>query len=294
MEILIPKSSELKSEFRLPLLAVILCFAVMTQSQTANAQLGSYPPGPPESETTVKAARAEFIPKVFTDEKGEKLKYQLLKPVRTSALADSALPLVVFLHGAGERGADNEAQLKWGAWLFATDAMQENFPAYVIAPQCPADDSWAAYMSEDMEPKLYDEPTRALGLALKLVDHMVENHNVDESRIYVTGMSMGGMGTWEMVMRRPERFAAAAPVCGAGDPSAAVMEKLAEKPIWIWHGGEDQVVKPEFSREMYEALREAGGKPGYTEYPGVNHFSWIPAYRDQQLFEWMFRQKLEK
>ena len=252
-----------------------------------------YPSQPPEPEAIWRASQAEFEKHVYRDTAGDSLNYRFLKPIQTKVLADSALPLVVFLHGAGERGSNNEAQLKWGVWRFALDRMQQNYPAYVVAPQCPTENSWAPFMGKNMDPKLTDRPTEPMQLAISLVEHIIEDYRIDPSRIYVTGMSMGGMGTWEMLMRRPEWFAAGAPICGAGDASKKAIRKVADIPIWIFHGNEDKVVKPEFSRQMYQALRKAGAQPGYTEYPGVNHFSWIPTYRNEQLFEWMFSQQKE-
>ena len=253
-----------------------------------------YPSRPPEPEAIWKANQAEFEKHIYRNSSGDSLNYRLLKPIQTEVLADSALPLVVFLHGAGERGINNEDQLKWGVWRFALDNMQQEYPAFVVAPQCPADNSWAPFMGENMDPRLADQPTQPMQLAIGMVKHIIEKYRIDTTRIYVTGMSMGGMGTWEMLMRRPEWFAAGAPICGAGDASKKTIKKVAEIPIWLFHGSADKIVNPQFSRKMYKALREAGAQPGYTEYPGVNHFSWIPAYRDQQLFKWMFSQQKSK
>src|SRR5207244_7702516 len=113
--------------------------------------------------------------------------------------------------------------------------------------------------------------------------------SIDPKRLYITGLSMGGYGTWDLISRHPELFAAAAPICGGGDEDQA--EKIAKLPIWIFHGAKDQAVPVERSRNMVTALKKAGGEPKYTEYPDVGHDSWVRAYKDPELFAWLFAQK---
>lgn len=209
------------------------------------------------------------------------LNYRLLTP---DAAAGRKFPLVVFLHGSGERGSDNEAQLKWGALQFASDESMKHYPAYVLAPQCPENNQWAAYGG-----KFEDDPTKPMKLLKELIDQLMKDRPIDSSRIYITGLSMGGFGTFDAMARYPDLFAAGIPVCGGGDPSSA--DRMKDIPIWIYTGAEDDVVVPERSLEMLDALMKKGAKPGYTQVPEVGHFSWLAAYSDELLIQWLFRQR---
>jgi predicted peptidase len=162
----------------------------------------------------------------------------------------------------------------------------KNYPAIVIAPQCPAESSWGNYDYEKMS--LKKSPTKTMALLIELIEEKIATMPVDTNRIYLTGLSMGGFGSFDLLARRPELFAAAVPVCGGGDIAQA--EKFAHIPMWIFHGSNDGSVDAELSRQMVEALHQAGAKPGYTQYPEVGHFSWIAAYSDPMLMAWLFRQ----
>ena len=129
-------------------------------------------------------------------------------------------------------------------------------------------------------------------LSLELITSLQKELSIDEDRIYVTGLSMGGFGVWDAIQRHPKRFAAAAPVCGGGDPAYA--KDIAHVPIWAFHGDADGAVKPMRSRDMIAALKEAGGEPKYTEYPGVGHNSWAATYANRDLYSWLFAQKRER
>ena len=126
-------------------------------------------------------------------------------------------------------------------------------------------------------------------LLLEAIPALVKEFSIDDKRIYITGLSMGGFGTWDAIVRKPDLFAAAVPICGGGDVKTA--DSIAKIPIWIFHGGKDPVVKPERSRSMVEALKKAGAEPKYTEYPNEEHASWVPAYKDADMFAWLFAQK---
>ncbi len=215
---------------------------------------------------------------------GDTLLYRLLFPDANQHLK---YPLVVFLHGAGERGHDNEAQLKWGVMNFATDENMMLHPAIVIAPQCPEKMSWSHFSRGD-ELKLQPDPSKPMELVIGLIHSLMKTMPVDTTRIYITGLSMGGLGTYDAIERYPDLFAAAVPVCGGGDVSLA--DKIAHIPIWIFHGADDPAVNPKWDHAMLEALTKAGARPGFTQYPEVGHFSWIEAYRDPMMMEWMFRQ----
>lgn len=234
---------------------------------------------------------SRFNAQQYVDEEGDTLNYRVAIPDFSGS---QSYPLLIFLHGGGERGNDNVAQLKWGVQNFVTDEWMKTYKAIVLAPQVPEDGSgWSNFdgdFRETGEPlTLGDEPAKPLKMAMEVVDQLIENFSVDESRIYITGMSMGGFGTWDALARWPERFAGAIPVCGGGAPSTAA--DFAEVPVWVTHGADDPTVPPVMSRQMVEALQGAGAQPGYTEYPGVGHFSWLQTYSDEYMMDWLFSQE---
>jgi predicted peptidase len=223
----------------------------------------------------------------YENAKGQSLAYRLLKPEKIEP--GKMYPLVLFLHGAGERGADNAAQLKHGARKFAKPANRHKYPCFVVVPQCPADQKWVAV---DFQKPSHTMPKTAsvpLTLALELVEKLVAELPVDKSRLYITGISMGGFGTWDAVQRRPELFAAAVPICGGGDTAEAA--KLTKLPIWAFQGDRDDVVPPCRTPDMVAAIRNAGGTPKMTMYPGVGHDSWTTTYADLAVLAWLFAQK---
>ena len=129
------------------------------------------------------------------------------------------------------------------------------------------------------------------GLARRL-DQLIAKKPIDTRRIYLTGLSMGGYGTWDLIARQPERFAAAIPICGGGDPATA--ERIKHIPLWVFHGDADSAVKVSRSRDMVAALKQAGGEPKYTEYEGVGHDSWTRTYKSPEIYEWLFSQRLSQ
>ncbi len=230
--------------------------------------------------------RDRFEPRVF--HYGEyKLNYRLLKP-RPFDPAQK-YPLVVFLHGAGERGDDNTKQLVHGMNDFASDEIMAKYPALVIAPQCPEGQAWGGINRLARVPTPANELTPALAATLNAVDALRKEFPIDDKRIYITGLSMGGYGTWNALANRPELFAAAAPICGGGEVST--VNKFKYIPIWAFHGDQDATVPPGQSREMIAALKAAGATPKYTEYAGVGHNSWAQTYADPALYEWLFAQR---
>ncbi len=228
----------------------------------------------------------EFEAHVYQSPDGQILPYRLLTPDST----DGKVPLVLLLHGAGERGNDNQAQLKHGAPLFLKKEVQEKFPAYVLVPQCPKDQKWVDWDWSQPFTKQPTEPAAPMKLVLAVLDTLLKEHqDIDQDRIYVTGISMGGFGTWDLATRFPGRFAAIAPICGGGDPEKA--SSLANVPVWTFHGNADPVVTVEQTRRMVDAIQKSGGRPLYTEYANVNHDSWSNAYSEPMLLPWMFAQK---
>ncbi|MFN3190336.1 MAG: prolyl oligopeptidase family serine peptidase [Aureliella sp.] len=231
---------------------------------------------------------AEFFePREFSDEAGEVLKYRLMKPANYDA--NDKYPLVIFLHGAGERGDNNSAQLKHGMPDFCRDEVRQKFPCYVLAPQCPKEKKWADVDWSLDHVELPENISTSMRLLLDLVDQMLENAAIDRNRIYICGLSMGGYGSWDALYRRPDFFAAAIPICGGADPATA--SRIQHIPIWCFHGGEDKVVMPQFSRDMIAALKSAGGTPKYTEYPGVGHDSWTATFANPKIYDWLFSQR---
>ena len=228
-----------------------------------------------------------FSVNTYVNDKGDTLNYRQLYP---DADTLRKYPLVIFLHGSGERGNDNEAQLKWGVMNFATDQNMMLHPAFVIAPQCPEKMSWSNCSRENNSGvmRLQPAPTKPMELVIELIRKLIKTLPVDSSRIYITGLSMGGYGTYDAIERYPHLFAAAVPVCGGGDVSKA--SSIAHLPIWIFHGAEDPAVNPIFSLDMLQALTKAGAHPGFTQYPESGHFSWLGAYSDPLMMEWLFRQ----
>lgn len=181
-------------------------------------------------------------------------------------------PLIVFLHGAGERGNDVAMVAKNG--LAKNVAVHNDLPAIVIAPQCPAQEWW-------------------LPSALnRMLDEVMLKYRVDPDRVYLTGLSMGGFGTWAWSMTNPERFAALVPVCGGGDPDGA--KRLKGLPIWAFHGGQDEVVPLRGSECMVEAVWATGGNARLTIYPDTGHDSWTAAYSEPELYPWLFAQQRQK
>ena len=178
-------------------------------------------------------------------------------------------PLLLFLHGAGERG-DNLDLVKTHG-LPKLIAAGKQFPFIVVSPQCPNGRWW-----------------QPVELAT-LIDEIVENYKVDQDRIYLTGLSMGGFGTWSLAAYQANRFAAIVPICGGGEVYWA--ETLAHIPAWVFHGAKDPAVPPERSKQMVEALKKKGGNPKLTIYPEAGHDSWTQAYNTPELYEWLLQQK---
>jgi predicted peptidase len=202
-------------------------------------------------------------------------------------------PVILFLHGAGERGDDGIIQTEVGVGR-AIRRYIDRFPAIVVMPQCRKDQWWTQDAMQEQ--------------ALKAFEQSVKEFNGDPERFYLTGISMGGYGTWSIASKHPDKFAALAPICGGIRPPAAVAipgaasiadadpyteaaRKISKIPVWIFHGGADPIVPPDESRKMNEALKALGGDVKYTEYENVTHNSWDKAYSEPELMKWMLNQK---
>lgn len=178
-------------------------------------------------------------------------------------------PLLLFLHGAGERGSDLELVKTHGPPKIVES--QPDFPFIVVSPQCPKDEWWEPFA------------------LLALLDDVSRKYKVDPDRVSVTGLSMGGFGTWALAARAPNRFAAIVPICGGGERFQA--RRLRDIPVWVFHGAKDEGVPLDRSEEMVEAVRRAGGDARFTVYPNAAHDSWTETYNNPELYEWLLKQK---
>jgi len=228
----------------------------------------------------------------FYTNDGFVLPYRILYPKNFDP--QQSYPMVLFLHGSGERGSDNEKQLVHGGSLFSNLEYREKFPAIVVFPQCPQEGFWArvsfnqkpdSTVAFDFTPN--DPPTPSMKTTISLMDSLSDLSYIDANRIYVGGLSMGGMGTFEIVGRKPEFFAAAFPICGGGDPELA-KSYAKTVPFWIFHGAKDDIVPPELSERMVKVLKSRGGEVRFTLYPEANHNSWDSAFAEPELLPWLF------
>jgi len=178
-------------------------------------------------------------------------------------------PLMLFLHGAGESG-DNLAKVKLHGPPKLIENKKRDFPCIVVSPQS-SGRGWN------------------VDTLTALLDDLAANYRVDKDRVYLTGLSMGGYGTWSLAAAHPQRFAAIVPICGGGNPADAA--RLKNLPIWVFHGAKDATVPPERSESMVKALKAAGGNVKFTVYPDAGHDCWTAAYNDPELYRWLFAQK---
>ena len=203
-----------------------------------------------------------------------------------------AYPLVLYLHGAGGRGSDGIGHLSPDVAALVSDQVQAVAPSFVLAPQCPEGDEW---VNRHDQPPLSNyvqarvAESDASKMTLEVLSAIRSRYHIDAARIYVTGPSMGGSGTWDLITRHPNVFAAAVPVTGVNDPSRAPV--IADLPIWAFHGAEDHLSSAANTREMVQALRGLGSPVRYTELVGVGHDSWTRAYSTPELYRWLFAQQ---
>lgn len=228
-------------------------------------------------------------------ENGDTLRYRILYPLHFDA--HRKYPVVLFMHGSGERGSDNEKQLLHGGDLFLKPENRQRFPAIVIFPQLPDDSVWAAGMSMHYNGDSVrrfdfsmDAPASTpMRLEVALVRSLMHKGIVDTKRIYVGGLSLGGFGTFDILWRYPHLFAAAFPICGAGNTDM-VPHYDKSVPVWIFHGGKDDVVPPANDRPMYEAMKQQGMDVHYTIFPNDGHDSWDDTFAQPGLLPWLFYQ----
>ena len=246
-------------------------------------KLGESNPSTPKAATSFDATTTDepvepgkMVRRVFKGKSGQNgstLNYWLFVPTNESAKSDAGFPLLLFLHGSGERGTDLNVLKRYGPPQILSKEENVNAWKYLtVMPQCPSGRPWSVEQLNDF------------------LDDLLSAYPIDPDRVYVTGVSMGGRGVWELLKYYPEKFAAAVPICGWGDLSAA--DKMLNVPIWAFHGENDPAVNCERSREMIAAIKKAGGKDAHiTTYPGVGHNSWINAYANPELYEWLLLKK---
>jgi len=230
----------------------------------------------------------DFVARTFTDIQQRTLPYRLLIP--TNYDKGTKYPVILFFHGAGERGIDNSAQLVHGVGNFATPEARAKYAAFVIAPQCPLDKQWVDMPWGAQSGARPDKPSDPMQLALEILDSVTDEFNIDKDRTYVAGLSMGGYATWDCVTRSPNRFAAAIAVCGGGDEST-VTGSVAKVPVWAFGSSDDGTVPPIRTLHMVEAMMKQGGQPRYYLYTGLGHLSWDKAFSEPELLPWLFSQR---
>ena len=222
-----------------------------------------------------------FEKETFEFEK-ETLSYRILKPLNYNS--NKQYPVHLFLHGAGESGNDNVSQLVHGGKLFLKKENREQYNSWVIFPQAQKNDWWGY-----KDPYKFDynvKESKAMSLVVKLMDDFTQRKDVNPNKVFVSGLSMGGMGTFVILNLRPEMFAAATPICGDGDPSL-VSNYSKKVPVWIFHGSDDTVVSPKKSLKMAKAIIENGGSPKITFYENVGHDSWNNAFAEKNFLKWI-------
>lgn len=200
------------------------------------------------------------------------------------------LPLVIFLHGAGERGQDNRAQLTHCIRYFMADSIREKHAFRLLVPQCGKQYRWVETDWRLSEHRMPETPSHPMQALTHLIDSMILIGEVDTSRIYAMGISMGGFGVWDLLQRRPELCAAAVSICGGGDETLA--PQLTHIPVCIFHGANDKLVMPQRSKNMYEQIVGAGGKnASLTLYPGIGHCCWNLPFEKEEIIGWLFQQQ---
>jgi predicted peptidase len=221
---------------------------------------------------------------------GATMPYRLYVPAGYDS--NKAYPLVLSLHGAGQRGKDNLGQLCAYVAGWMSPQVQDKHPCFVLMPQCPDQQQWVdTPWEKGSYPTAQVQISGSMTLAMEILEAVRKQYSIDPSRLYVMGASMGGYGTWDVIVRFPDVFAAAVPVCGAGDPAMA--SKLVNVPIWAFHGDNDLTVPVSGTTDMVRAIQQAGGsRVRVTLYQGVGHAVCVSAWSEEGLVEWVFQQRL--
>lgn len=292
----------------LVILITTMAIPVATQARSSDQPASMHATAFPGNSANTVIADDEGVEKLYgykaleysNDKYSYNLPYRLFVPENYQV--EGKYPLVIFLHGGGRKGSDNVSQIKdmSGPMAFVNPEIQNKYPSFILAPQCPKSENWrgTSCSGERLPRSLEDIKSSSTYLMLmELLENLKDDYDIDSDRIYLTGQSMGGIGTWFIALSNPDKFAAIAPICGWSLPSEAYV--LVDVPVWAFHGAEDKTIPPEGSRSMVTALKEAGSTMvKYTEYPDVEHESWTKAYTEDtdhngeaDLIEWMFSHK---
>ena len=249
----------------------------------------------PCTESFLAQTSAGYVASTAAGFSGQELKlpFRLFKPEiqpnSTQVTKNNDKQLLVFLHGSGERGSDNEAQLKHGRIFFERLAQENN--TLVLVPQCPEKLSWHnGYSKTSKRGRTYCypkkiKPNRVLDLLERLVDSVAQAENIAPSNLLIGGLSMGGMGTLELLRRRSQYYKRAFVICGGAHRKVA--RQIGDTPIWFFHGQEDEIVQPKYAQRLFRKLKRNGRETIFTLYPGVNHNSWDLAFKEQELIPWL-------
>jgi predicted esterase len=238
--------------------------------------------------TVVSAEEDYFEARTFTTQSGFTMPYRFAKPINHTL--STSYPLVIFLHGAGDIGTDNEKQLNWFPWCLLDSGNRVNYPCYIMAPQCSSLDSgWSSF---PWYPDVQTLPDPPFGIAtvLSLIDSLrgSDSLDIDSNRIYIMGFSFGGEGTFDILTRRPQLFAAGIPISGIGDTAKTYLYK--DIPLWIFHGSADSINYVTYSRMIVTKLQSLGVQTKYTEYAGMDHYIPSLVYEEPDLLPWIFAQ----
>ncbi len=224
---------------------------------------------------------------------GPDLNYNIMHPIRK--VPGEKYPLLVFLHGAGERGNDNEAQLVHIAPFLSSDSIRNHYPAYIVFPQCPEEERWSEVDVVDGQwmAKKGGSMSRPLEQVSSLIDHLIASEEIDNNRLYISGLSMGGYGTFAFLGERANDVAGAIAICGGGD--VAAVPSYAHVPMKIFHGAKDQAVPVSYSRDIHKAMVAADAPDiEYIEYPEGGHGVWNESYDHPGLLKWLFTQRISE
>lgn len=243
---------------------------------------------------SLSAQNEAFAKKLYITAQQDTMPYRFLQPEQLKE--GKKYPLVLFLHGAGERGNDNESQLRNGGTVFSNPANRDKYPCFVLFPQCPEEAYWSlekrpdqGYKSGNPLPK--DTPiTSHLRLVKELLDETLATYPIDPKRVYIMGISMGAIATLDMVYRFPDTFAKAVSICGATNIER-MREFKGKTQFRFYHGDIDDVIPVTYSREAYKALKTTGKKAEYIEFYGANHNAWHPAFNTPDFLQWTFKKK---
>jgi predicted peptidase len=248
------------------------------------------------SQTDVTKIAELFSARTHVSMQKDSMQYRLLKPIDYDSTKQ--YPLVVCLSGGAGRGTDNIKQIAGSksAQVLSFLENRKKYPAFVFVPQCPPDSDWGRTLGkierESLIKRGKDNQPSVEFLVFEIIYALEEEFNIDTTRRYITGQSMGGSGSWHFILTHPQMFAAAIIVCGGANPDLA--KNIIDIPIWVFHGENDNRIPVDFSRNMVAAIKKVGGNPKYNEFPNIGHGSWHPAYDTPELLDWLFDQINEK